>query len=68
MTARYATRNVLLAYLRTGGVPRTGASIVKYMAKRYGTSPAATRTQLCRMVKAGLITRIGRHWYAAGVS
>ena len=59
MTARYATRGVLLYYLTTAGEARNITAIIRHMQRRHGVSPGATRTQLWRLCQAGLVERVG---------
>lgn len=60
MTARYhATHDLILTYLRVTGEPRTIKRICKYMWVMHRVSAGATRTQLWRLHKAGLIERVG---------
>ena len=57
MTARYATRDVLLGYLRTAGEPRVLTAIIKHM-RCHKVSPGATRTQLWRLERTGVVDRL----------
>lgn len=58
MTAKYATRNAILVHIRADTEPRVRQKIVKYMWKKYGTSPAATRQQLQRLCKEGVLEQV----------
>ena len=64
MTTRPPTRDVLLDYLRADSEPRHVLTILKYMQTMHMTTPGATRLQLFRLCKAGLVTRTPPHWYA----
>jgi predicted transcriptional regulator of viral defense system len=59
VTAKYATRNKVLTYLREIGEPRPVTRIIRYMRKMHRISAGATRTQLWRLHKAGLVERVG---------
>lgn len=63
MTAKFATRDAVLAYIRADSEPRPRAAIMRYMFRRFGTSHAATRQQLHRLCKAGMIEVSERDWY-----
>jgi hypothetical protein len=62
VTAKYATRDVLLNYLRLAGEPRNLTAIIKYM-RRHKISPGATRTQLWRLCQAGELERVAPDQY-----
>jgi hypothetical protein len=62
VTAKYATKDVLLDYLRSAGEPRKLIAIIKYM-RRHKVSPGATRTQLWRLCQAGELERVAPDQY-----
>ncbi len=66
MTARHATRNALLTYLRTVGEPRPVQRVIRYMRQMHRVEEGATRTQLWRLCQAGLAERVDLGWYQIG--
>jgi hypothetical protein len=62
VTAKYATRDVLLNYLRSAGEPRNLTAIIRYMA-RHKISAGATRTQLWRLCQANELERVAPDQY-----
>lgn len=68
MTTRPVTKDVILDYLRADSEPRHVFAIIRYMETMHMTTRGATRLQLYRLCKAGVVTRTPPHWYAlAGV-
>lgn len=57
MTAKHATRDVLLEYLTKAGATRELTAIIRYMA-RHKVSAGATRTQLWRLCRAGVLEEL----------
>lgn len=57
MTAKHATRDILLDYLTACGEPRKWIAIKRYMV-RFKVSDGATRTQLWRLCRAGVLERL----------
>lgn len=64
MTARYATKNALLGYLRVDGDSVARVAIYRYMFG-IGVSVPATREQLRRLVAAGVVCEVTRGHYQA---
>lgn len=62
MTARYATRNTLMQYLAVDAHPVARVAIYRYMFG-IGVSVPATREQLRRLVKAGVVEVVERGRY-----
>jgi hypothetical protein len=62
VTAKYATKDVLLNYLRSAGEPRNLTAIIRFM-RRHKVSPGATRTQLWRLCQAGELERVAPDQY-----
>jgi hypothetical protein len=63
VTARYATRNAVLTYLRVANEPRPMVLIRRYMFVMHRASPGATRTQVWRLCRDGIIERVGLGLY-----
>ena len=63
MTARYATRDLVLTYLRVANEPRPVIAIAKYMTAMHRVSRAATRSVLWRLCRDGKIERVGVGYY-----
>jgi hypothetical protein len=63
VTAKYATKDVLLNYLRSAGEPRNLTAIIKYMRRYHRISAGATRTQLWRLCQAGELERVAPDQY-----
>lgn len=53
------TREALTTYLRVVDEPAVLIAITKYMYTMHQASPGATRTELYRLCKAGLVERVG---------
>ena len=63
MTRRYATKTLILTYLRVAGEPRPMLLIRKYMLKMHKIGPAATRTAVWRLCQEGEIERVSVGFY-----
>ena len=66
MTARHATRDALLTYIRADSEPRPVIQIRKYMLRMHGISHGATRTALWRLCQTGEIVRTEIGFYQIG--
>jgi hypothetical protein len=60
---KHATRAALLTFIRGDTEPRHIRRIERYMQMFHGTKPSATREQLRRLVKAGVLERLDGQWY-----
>lgn len=67
MTRRYATRELVLTYLRTVKEPRNLIAITRYMRKMHRVEAGATRTAIWRLAKLGEVRRVGRGEYQIGM-
>lgn len=63
MTAKHATRDAILTYIRLVPFPRPRAAIIKHMARRYGTRPATTRQQLHKLCRAEMLEQVDKDFY-----
>lgn len=62
---RGVTKARILAYLDQVQDKRRVSRICRYMWEQYGTHAGATREQLWRLVRAGLIPRPSKGYYKA---
>ena len=59
MTARHATKTLILTYLRVANEPRPVQRVIRYMRTMHRVEEGATRTQLWRLCQAGEVERVG---------
>jgi hypothetical protein len=64
---KHATRDALLTFIRSDTEPRYIRRIERYMQMFHGVQPSATREQLRRLVKAGVLERLdGKRYTVKG--